>query len=73
MVAQLAQRVGMSPQDVELATEGRIRAHEVAELTAAEIHEREGEPIGEVSTQTPETLYDSPADAHDQRNQDQAT
>jgi hypothetical protein len=32
MVAQLALRTGMSPFDVEAATEGRIKAAEVADL-----------------------------------------
>jgi hypothetical protein len=34
MVAQLALRTGMSPFDVEAATEGRIKAAEVADLLA---------------------------------------
>ena len=32
MVARLAGRTGMSPLDVEAATEGRIRASEIADL-----------------------------------------
>ena len=34
MVAQLALRTGMTPLDVEAATEGRIKAAEVSELIA---------------------------------------
>jgi hypothetical protein len=34
MVAQLALRTGMTPLDVEAATEGRIRAAEITELIA---------------------------------------
>ena len=39
MVAQLAQRVGMTPLDVEAATEGRVKAREVADL----LTQQEGE------------------------------
>jgi hypothetical protein len=44
MVAQLALRTGMTPLDVEAATEGRIKAAEVSELMAQAVGPEELTP-----------------------------
>lgn len=54
MVAALAARVGMSPHDVEAATEGRVKAAEVLDLMDRAI-ERGPEDIDE------EAAAESPA------------
>ena len=47
MVAQLALRTGMSPFDVEAATEGRIKAAEVADLLVPRPGPGESTPVAD--------------------------
>ena len=54
MVAQLAQRVGLTPLDVEAATEGRVKAQEVLDL----LTQQEGQ-----ETESPSEAQSTPADA----------
>ncbi len=44
MVAQLAARVGMTPLDVEAATEGRVKARDVSDILNRAATPEEGTP-----------------------------